>query len=116
MLKYQQSLNRTFRALADPSRRAILERLARARASVSELAEPLAMSLPAVHQHLQILEEAGLMSWEKKGRVRWCSIEPKRLSAAEEWIVDRRTVWNRRLDALGKYLADEERDQRRRKT
>src|SRR5215470_14606118 len=109
MLKYSNSdpLETTFRALGDPTRRAILERLSRAPASVSELAEPLPMSLPAVHQHLQILLDAGLMTWEKKGRVRWCRLAPQRLAVAEEWIADRRRLWEHRLDVLGEFLANE---------
>jgi len=111
MLNYQDALDGAFRALADPTRRAIVERLTRGRATVSDLAEPLPMSLPAVHQHLQVLEEAGLMTWEKKGRVRWCQLDAKGLGAAESWISDRRRLWERRLDALERHLAqDEEKD------
>lgn len=95
-----------FKALADPSRRVIVERLSRGSASVSELAEPLAMSLPAVVQHLQILEESGLVRSEKVGRVRTCRIEPQALSLAEQWIAERRMNWERRLDRLGDYLAE----------
>jgi DNA-binding transcriptional ArsR family regulator len=105
MLNYQTALDGAFRALADPTRRAIVERLSRGPASVSDLAKPLPMSLPAVHQHLQVLEEAGLMSWEKKGRVRWCQLDAKALGAAEAWISDRRRLWEKRLDALEAHLA-----------
>jgi DNA-binding transcriptional ArsR family regulator len=108
MLNYQASLDIAFRALADPTRRAIVERLSRGAASVSDLAEPLPMSLPAVHQHLQVLEEAKLISWEKKGRVRWCRLDAKGLAAAEGWIADRRRLWERRLDALDAHLARDE--------
>lgn len=97
-----------FRALADPTRRAIVERLSRGPASVSDLADPLPMSLPAVHQHLQVLEEAGLMTWEKKGRVRWCRLDAKGLGAAENWINERRRLWEKRLDALEAHLAKDE--------
>ena len=115
MLKANSPLDRTFRALSDPARRSIVERLSRAPASVSELARPLPMSLPAVHQHLNALREAGLMTWEKKGRIRWCRLEIKHLAAAEHWIVDRRRLWERRLDALGKYLAASDKRARRSK-
>jgi DNA-binding transcriptional ArsR family regulator len=99
------ALDRAFHALADPSRRAIVERLAREPASVSALAKPLAMSLPAVMQHLAVLEASGLVSSQKSGRVRMCRVEPKALSQAERWINDRRTEWENRLDRLGDYLA-----------
>lgn len=94
-----------FHALADPSRRAMVERLSRGPASVSELAQPLAMSLPAVVQHLQVLEASGLVRSEKVGRVRTCQLESKALRTAEQWIAERRTSWERRLDRLGQYLA-----------
>lgn len=108
MLNYQASLDRAFKALSDPTRRAIVERLSRGPASVSELAEPLPISLPAVHQHLQALEEAGVVSWEKKGRVRWCRLDAKGLGAVEAWISDRRRLWERRLDALAAHLSRED--------
>jgi DNA-binding transcriptional ArsR family regulator len=97
-------LDRMFQALADPTRRAMVERLARAPASVSELAEPFAMSLPAVVQHLQVLEASGLVLTKKQGRVRTCRIDEKALSLAEQWINERRVLWQRRLDRLGEYL------------
>ena len=106
MLKQAESLDRVFQALADPSRRIMVERLSRGPASVSELAEPLAMSLPAVVQHLQVLEASGLVRSEKAGRVRTCRIEPAALRTAEHWITERRTSWERRLDRLGDYLAE----------
>ena len=96
-----------FQALADPSRRVMVERLTRGPASVSELAKPLAMSLPAVIQHLQVLEASGLVRSEKVGRVRTCRIEPKALRSVEQWISARRTIWERRLDRLGEYLAQQ---------
>jgi DNA-binding transcriptional ArsR family regulator len=108
MLNYQPGLDSAFRALSDPTRRAILERLSRGPASVSEIAEPLPMSLPAVHQHLQVLEECGLMAWEKKGRVRWCRLDRKGMAAAEDWVLNRRALWERRLDALAVHLAKDE--------
>jgi DNA-binding transcriptional ArsR family regulator len=96
-----------YRALADPSRRQMLERLTRGPASVTELAAPLTMSLPAVFQHLQVLEGSGLVRTSKAGRVRTCSIEPAAMRQAEDWINQRRTTWERRLDRLGEYLATE---------
>jgi DNA-binding transcriptional ArsR family regulator len=105
MLNQSAALDRMFQALADPTRRVMVERLARGPASVSELARPLTMSLPAVVQHLQVLEASGLVRSEKAGRVRTCRIEPKALRAAERWIAERRAIWERRLDRLGEYLA-----------
>lgn len=105
MVNYSHDLNRLFAALADPARRAMLERLAHGPAPVSELAKPLPMSLPAVMQHLGVLEDAGLVRSEKIGRVRMCTIEPGALSLAEEWINQRRIQWVERLDRLGTYLA-----------
>lgn len=99
-------LDLVFHALADPSRRGMVERLSRGPASVSELAKPFAMSLPAVVQHLQVLEASGLVRSQKVGRVRTCEIVPETLSAAERWINDRRRLWERRLDRLGALLAD----------
>jgi DNA-binding transcriptional ArsR family regulator len=93
-----------FHALADPARRAMVERLSRGPASVSELAAPLPMSLPAVLLHLKVLEEAGLVKSRKQGRVRTCRIQPQILSQAERWIADRRQMWERNLDRLGAYL------------
>jgi DNA-binding transcriptional ArsR family regulator len=105
MLNQSATLDLMFQALADPTRRVMVERLARGPASVSELAKPLTMSLPAVVQHLQVLEASGLVRSEKVGRVRTCRIEPKALRTAEGWIAQRRTIWERRLDRLGEYLA-----------
>jgi DNA-binding transcriptional ArsR family regulator len=96
-----------FQALADPTRRDMVERLSRGPASVSALAQPLAMSLPAVIQHLQVLEASGLVRSEKIGRVRTCRLEPAALGKAEQWIARRRAGWERRLDRLGDYLAEQ---------
>ena len=104
MLKYNDSLDLVFAALADPTRRSIVERLCRGPVSVSALAEPLDMSLPAVFQHLKILESSGLVRSEKTGRVRTCSIEPAALTRAEGWIASRQMAWERRLDRLGSFL------------
>jgi len=106
MLKQDQTLNRVFHALADPSRRSIVDQLVRGPASVSALAEPLRMSLPAVLQHLQVLEKSGLVRTEKVGRVRTCRIEVAALQPAERWIHERRAGWERRLDRLGRYLTE----------
>jgi DNA-binding transcriptional ArsR family regulator len=103
-------VDRLFHALADPSRRVIVERLSSGPASVSELAEPLPMSLPAVTQHLRVLEDSGLVCSEKVGRVRTCRIEPKALRPLERWISDRRATWEHRLDRLGEYLVDDAAD------
>lgn len=97
-------LDLIFHALADPSRRGMIERLSRGPASVSDLAKPFQMSLPAVVQHLQVLEASGLVKSEKVGRVRTCRIVPEALSLAEQWIHHRRPLWERRLDRLGEYL------------
>src|SRR5205823_4150803 len=105
MLNRLATLDRTFQALSDPSRRAMIERLCRGPASVSELARPLAMSLPAVVQHLQVLESSGLVRSQKVGRVRTCHLDPKALRTSEQWITERRTAWEKRLDRLGDYLA-----------
>jgi DNA-binding transcriptional ArsR family regulator len=104
MLNQSPDLDRLFQALADPARRAMVERLSHGPAPVSELARPLPMSLPAAMQHLGVLEAAGLVRSEKIGRVRTCSIQPAALSLAEQWINARRTEWEARLDRLGDYL------------
>ncbi len=105
MLNQQTPLDQVFQALADPARRGMVARLASGPATVSELARPLPMSLPAVMQHLQVLEASGLVRSEKVGRVRTCRIEPGALWSAEQWLTERRTGWERRLDRLGDYLA-----------
>jgi DNA-binding transcriptional ArsR family regulator len=104
MLNQLSPLDLTFQALADPTRRAMVEQLSRGAASVSDLARPLAMSLPAVMQHLAVLEGSGLVISTKVGRVRTCRIEPKALSEAQAWIDARRAEWERKLDRLGDYL------------
>jgi DNA-binding transcriptional ArsR family regulator len=105
MLKQWAALDRVFQALSDPARRRMVERLSRGPASVSELAQPLDMSLSAVVQHLDVLERSGLVRSRKIGRVRTCRIEPAALRTAEQWIAGRRSAWERRLDRLGAYLA-----------
>lgn len=105
MLKQQpEPLDLMFQALADPTRRRMVERLTEGSASVSELAAPFSMSLPAVVQHLQVLEQSGLVKTQKVGRVRTCTIDTGALSLAEKWINDRRIGWERRLDRLGAFL------------
>jgi DNA-binding transcriptional ArsR family regulator len=110
MLNQLPVMDDVFQALADPSRRTMVDRLSRGPASVGELAQPLAMSLPAVVQHLHVLEASGLVSSRKVGRVRTCRMEPAALSAAEDWIASRRSVWEERLDRLGGHLAEESED------
>jgi DNA-binding transcriptional ArsR family regulator len=101
-------VDRVLRALADPSRRAIVERLSQGPSSVSSLAGPLEITLTAVAQHLQVLEECGLVRTEKIGRVRTCRLEPTGFSILEKWIRDRRSLWERRLDQLGDFLAEDD--------
>ncbi len=97
-------LDKTFAALADPARRAIVERLSQGPASVSELARPLPMSLAGVMLHLKVLEDSGLVTSQKVGRVRTCRIDPAMLSLAERWVAERRALWERNLDRLGAFL------------
>src|SRR5258708_32339292 len=102
MLNYQ--LDKTFAALADPARRSIVERLVQGPASVGELAKPLPMSLPAVMLHLKVLEQSGLVTSQKVGRVRTCQVDPLMLSRAERWVAERRQLWERNIDRLGAFL------------
>jgi DNA-binding transcriptional ArsR family regulator len=106
MLNESARLDLAFQALADPSRRGMLARLSRGPASVSELARPLSISLPAVLQHVQALEASGLVRSEKKGRVRTCRLEPGALGAAEAWIAEQRALWEGRLDRLEDFLVE----------
>jgi len=108
MLKQLDPLDALFQALADPSRRSMIDRLSRGPASVSELAAPLEMSLPAVVQHLNVLETSGIVSTKKIGRVRSCTLEPAVLGLAQQWIADRRLLWENRLDRLGIFLTEEQ--------
>ena len=110
MLQYQQRaadppVEVVFHALSDANRRAMIDRLLDGPASVSELARPLSISLPAVVQHLHVLEDSGVVSSHKEGRVRTCEIEPLALSTAERWISERRALWEQRLDRLGEFLS-----------
>ena len=106
VLNQLADLDRVFQALADPGRRLMLERLSAGPASVSELGRPLAMSLAAVVQHVQVLEASGLVRSQKTGRTRTCSLNPAGLRSAEHWISERRSLVERRLDRLGDYLAE----------
>ena len=99
-------LNRVFHALADPTRRAVLERLSRGPASMSELAQPFEMALPSFSQHLDVLENCGLVRSRKTGRVRTYELAPQPLKEAEQWMVTQRANWERRLDQLDDYLKD----------
>ena len=107
MLNYS-NLDASFRALAEPTRRAIVERLSQGPATVSDIAQPFDMTLAAVVQHLQVLEESGLVRSEKIGRVRTCSIDSAGLSEIDDWLTARRTSVERKLDRLGKFLAQED--------
>jgi DNA-binding transcriptional ArsR family regulator len=103
MVKFS-ALDRTFAALADPTRREIVERLAGGPASISELAEPFGMSMPGLLKHVRILEQAQLVTTHKQGRVRHCRLEPRHLDDAEQWIQTYRRRWEQRLDRLDRYL------------
>jgi DNA-binding transcriptional ArsR family regulator len=107
MLKQGADLDRMFQALADPVRRSMVERLTLGPASVSELAKPFSMSLSAVAQHLAVLEQSGLVTTQKRGRVRICSLDVEALTAAEQWLI-RRRGWESRFAQLGQFLAREE--------
>ena len=113
MPKQSPQLNRVFQALADPTRRAVLERLSRGPGATSELAEPFDMALPSFTQHLAVLEECGLVRSRKSGRVRTYELAPKPLEAAERWMAARRALWERRLDQLDAYLLDLDKEHRR---
>jgi DNA-binding transcriptional ArsR family regulator len=108
MTRPQANVHRVFHALGDPTRRKIVEQLSERPFSVSQLAIPLAITVAAVVQHLQVLEESGLVHTEKVGRVRTCRIEPAGLSVIEQWIAVRRSLWERRLDRLGDLLDERE--------
>jgi len=107
MLNHPPPLDLAFHALADPTRRAIVARLSLGPASVKQIAAPLPMSLPAVMQHLALLESSGLVVSQKRGRVRTCRIEPERVTACERWLSQQRAQWEGRLDRLEAYLNEE---------
>ncbi len=100
-------IERVFHALGDPTRRAIVDRLARGPQSVTALAAPLGITLTAVVQHLQLLEQAGLVRTKKVGRVRTCSLASAGLDALQQWVRERRSMWENRLDKLGDLLDDD---------
>src|SRR4029077_7437899 len=106
MHRKKPDIDRIFHALGDPTRRAIMEKLGEGPISVSRLAEPLGIPLAAVVQHLQVLEESGLVQTEKIGRVRPCRVEPPGLAADAQWVGDRRPMWEHRLDQLGDFLKE----------
>src|SRR5580700_5988904 len=108
MLKQRPSVDEVFRALGDPTRRTMVEHLVLGAATVSQLAQPLEITLSAVVQHLAILESSGLVSSEKVGRTRTCRIEPVGLQLAADWFAGQRALWERRLDRLGEVLAEDE--------
>lgn len=107
MPNQRASVDRVFHALGDPTRRAILERVSQGPVSVSSLAKPLRITVAATVQHVQVLEKSGLVHTTKIGRVRTCRMEPKGLSVVEQWINERRSLWERRFDRLGDLLAEE---------
>jgi DNA-binding transcriptional ArsR family regulator len=113
MLNRSAQLDLMFSALADPTRRAILARLARGLATVTELAKPLKMSLPAIAPHLRLLEASGLVVSRKHGRVRTCRIEPKRLDAAQAWLAQQRAEWEARLDRMDTFLLENEKNEQK---
>jgi len=106
MPNQQSHLDRVFRALGDPTRRAVLSRLSAGPAPVSELARSFEMALPSFIQHLGVLEDCGLVRSRKLGRVRTCRITPQPLKAAERWMAQQRALWERRLDQLDHYLLE----------
>jgi DNA-binding transcriptional ArsR family regulator len=110
MPKYSASLDRMFHALSDPTRRQMIERLARGPASVSELAQPFDMAMPTIVQHLGVLDDAGIVTSSKAGRVRTYQLVPGALAPAGEWIGRRKLPAERRLDRLGEYLDKKERE------
>ncbi len=106
MTNYPASLDSLFQALADPTRRTVIERLSLGPASVSELAEPFDMALPSFLQHLKVLEQCGLVTSQKLGRVRTFQLVPEALNHMREWLQNQQTVWTRRLDQLDSYLLE----------
>jgi DNA-binding transcriptional ArsR family regulator len=110
MVNYSGTLDRTFGALADPTRRAILARLASGEFRVTDLAEPFDISLPAVSKHLKVLEEAGLLARRKEGRIHHCRLDPRPMNAAAEWIARHRKFWENAFDNLEKYLVEQKKE------
>lgn len=108
MVNYSSKLDATFAALSDPTRRAILTRLARGDSSVGELARPFSVSLPAVSKHLRVLQRAGLLTQDRQGRVRRCRLQAAPMRAADAWIQRYRRFWTRQLDALAEFVEQTE--------
>jgi len=106
MPNHQTNLDQAFRALADPTRRAVLQQLAAGPASVKDLAAPFDMALPSFLQHLDVLETSGLVTSRKKGRIRMCAMHPVALDPVEDWIRERKAVWEDRFDRMDAYLTD----------
>ena len=106
MAKHDPGLSALFRALSDPTRRAILSRLAEGPAAVTELAEPTGLRLPTVMRHLSVLEGAGLIATTKEGRVRSCAMVPEALAPVRTWLDDQRAIWEARLDRLDDYVTN----------
>ncbi|WP_069299503.1 ArsR/SmtB family transcription factor [Neptunicoccus sediminis] len=106
MAKYDSTLDLCFAALGDPTRRMILQRLARGEATASELAEPHAMALPSFMEHLKKLEAAGLISSEKKGRTRVCELAPDAFTPAKNWLTEQSAIWDGRLDQFDDYVTN----------
>jgi DNA-binding transcriptional ArsR family regulator len=107
MENYQSTLDTTFHALADPTRRAMIARLIDGPASVKELAEPFEMGLPSFLKHVKVLEASGLISSEKAGRVRTCRLIPTRLAAVEDWLSEQRAIWEARTDRLAEFVENQ---------
>lgn len=103
MDNYQYQLDHAFGALADPTRRAIVARLAQGEASVGQLAQPFAMALPSLMKHIRVLETGGLVETEKRGRVRTCRLKPSGMQSLEAWLAEQRAIWDARLDRLEAY-------------
>ncbi|MDQ6436139.1 metalloregulator ArsR/SmtB family transcription factor [Mesorhizobium sp. LHD-90] len=108
MEHYQARLDGVFQALADPTRRAVLGRLGKGPASISDLAKPFDMALPSFMKHIRLLEESGWISTAKQGRVRTCAIEKKQFAAVESWLSEQRAIWEARTDRLEKFVLSEE--------
>jgi DNA-binding transcriptional ArsR family regulator len=107
MVNHSRRLDATFQALSDPTRRGILQHLSRGQSSVTQLAEPYRMSLPAVMKHLRVLEKAGLVTQRKTGRVRHCRLSVEPLARAATWLSQYRVFWEKQFDSLDRYLAEE---------
>ena len=108
MAQYHSQLDDLFQALSDPTRRAVLARLARGPASVSELAQPFDMALPSFMKHVRVLEESGWIRTQKEGRVRTCAIDPRQFTAVQEWLNEQRAIWEARTDRLEQFVLDQE--------